>query len=82
MLDPHSLDAIVELLFIYLIPSFFYFLFLNHFTFLDPWKYFAFTGTNDLLGFTEIEDVLSFAGINDFLSFAIIFISQYGLQGP
>ena len=59
MLDPPSIDAIVELLSIFLMPSFFS-LFLNHFTLLDPWKYFAFVGTNDLLDFARIEGVLSF----------------------
>ena len=59
MLNPTSLDAIVELLSVFLMPTFFFFL--NHFTLLDPWKYFAFAGTNDLLDFARIEGVLSFA---------------------
>ena len=70
MLDPPSLDAIVELLSIFLMPSFFFFFFfLNHFTLLDPWKYFAFAGTNDLLSFAKIKGVLNLAGIKDLLSF-------------
>ena len=73
MLDPPSLDAIVELLSIFLMPSFccfvLFFFFLNHFTLLDLWKYFAFAGTNDLLGFAEIKGVFSLAGIKDLLSF-------------
>ena len=67
MLDPLSLDAIMELLSIFRMPPFFFFY--NHFTLLDSWKYFAFAGTNDLLGFAEIEGVLSLAGIKDLLSF-------------
>ena len=65
MLDPLSLDVIMELLSIFGCLHFFY----NHFTLLDSWKYFAFAGTNDLLGFVEIEGVLSLAGIKDLLSF-------------
>jgi len=68
MLDPPSLDAIMELLSIFRMPPFFFF-FHNHFTLLDSWKYFAFAGTNDLLGFVEIEGVLSLAGIKDLLNF-------------
>ena len=66
MLDPPSLDAIMELLSIFRMPPFFFY---NHFTLLDSWKYFAFAGTNDLLSFVEIEGVLSLAGIKDLLSF-------------
>ena len=67
MLDPPSLDAIMELISIFRMPPFFFFH--NHFTLLDSWKYFAFAGTNDLLGFVEIEGVLSLAGIKDLLNF-------------
>ena len=66
MLDPPSLDAIMELLSIFQMPPFFFY---NHFTLLDLWKYFAFAGTNNLLGFAEIESVLSLAGIKDLLRF-------------
>ena len=66
MLDPPSLDAIMELLSIFRMPPFFFY---NHFTLLDSWKYFAFAGTNNLLGFAEIESVLSLAGIKDLLNF-------------
>nr|POE58785.1 hypothetical protein CFP56_62342 [Quercus suber] len=68
MLDPPSLDAIVELLSIFLMPP----IFLNHFTLLDLWKYFTFTGSNDLLGFVGIEGVLSLVRIKDLLSFVRI----------
>ena len=54
MLDPPSLDAIVELLFIFLMPPFFFF-FYNHFTLLDPWKYFNFVGTKELSHFARIR---------------------------
>ena len=66
MLDPPSLDVIMELLSIFRMPPFFFY---NHFTLLDLWKYFVFAGTNDLLDFPEIEGVLSLAGIKNLLSF-------------
>ena len=73
MLDPPSFVAIVELLSIFLIPSFFFsFLFWNHFTLLDPWDYFSFVGTNDLLGFAGIEGVLSFAFLEPRISQALL----------
>ena len=73
MLDPPSLDAIVELLTIFLMPSFiFFFFFWNHFTLLYPWEYFAFAGTNDLLGFAGIEGVLSFAFLEPRISQALL----------
>ena len=72
MLNPYSLDAIVELLSIFLTPPFF----LNHFTLLDPWKYFNFVGTKELFHFARIRKLFHqrttqiFFGTKELLHFA------------
>ena len=72
MLDPPSLDAIMEFLSIFLMPPFFS----NHFTLLDPRKYINFVGTKELFHFAIIRKLFHqgttriFFGTKELLHFA------------
>ena len=81
MLNPHSLDAIMELLSIFRMPSFFFFFFNNHFTLLDPWKYFNFVGTKELFHFTRIRKLFHQGTTRIYIYILLESRISYGIKG-